>query len=150
MTPKIPKYSRLPTPSELAAFDGMHCSRLYKKAMSENWRCPSCNRTAPELVRWTKISGPSWAARYGDCHGMGFTVTMSNHHCHGIGRFEQTLICGDCNSADGAAKRKLGLPSEWSFSPQEIGLFVAVAPYSGATIIDYEIALRIYSDASTR
>ncbi|MCY1167245.1 hypothetical protein D9M73_72040 [compost metagenome] len=48
---------------------------------------------------------------------MGFTVTLAGHHCHGVGRFPETLICSDCNSADGAAKRKLGLPTDWSFTP---------------------------------
>lgn len=75
---------------------------------------------------------------------MGFTVTMTKHHCHGAGRFETELICGDCNSADGAAKRKLGLPSDWSFAPGEIARFVSVTPHSGATVIDYAEALRIY------
>ncbi len=76
---------------------------------------------------------------------MGFTVTMATHHCHGIGRFPDELICGDCNSADGIAKRKLALPSEWSFSPSEIARFVTVGPHSGATHIDYGEALRIYN-----
>lgn len=78
---------------------------------------------------------------------MGFTVTLTRHHCHGRGRFVETVICGDCNSADGAAKRKLGLPGDWSFSPREIGSFVQVAPHSGATQINYEVAQRIYEAA---
>lgn len=78
---------------------------------------------------------------------MGFTVTLTGHHCHGVGRFPKTLICGDCNSADGAAKRKLGLPVDWSFTPTEIGSFVAVSRYSGATQIDYDAAMRIYEAA---
>ena len=75
---------------------------------------------------------------------MGITVTLTGHHCHGAGRFPKTLICGDCNSADGAAKRKLGLPATWSFTPAEISAFISVSPHSGATKIDYAIAQRIY------
>lgn len=82
-----------------------------------------------------------------DEHGMGFTVTLTGHHCHGTWRFRQTLICGDCNSADGAAKRKLGLPESWSFPPADIGSFVTVAPHSGATRIDYDCARQIYDAA---
>jgi hypothetical protein len=78
---------------------------------------------------------------------MGFTVTLTGHHCHGAGRFPETLICGDCNSADGAAKRKLGLPTDWSYTPTEIGSFVSVSRHSGATQIDYEAARRIYEAA---
>jgi hypothetical protein len=141
---KSRRFSRIPTSAELATFTGMHCARLYRHAIETGWRCPSCGRSARELVRWTEIRGPSWRARYGDEYGMGFTVTMTMHHCHGVGRFRQELICGDCNSADGAAKRKLGLPKDWSFAPGEIARFVTVAPHSGATAIDYGEALRIY------
>jgi len=150
MAPKITKYSKMPTTADLAAFTGMHCARLYKAAVANGWRCPSCGRTAQELVRWTKIQGPTWRARYGDEHGMGFTITMTQHHCHGGGRFPPTLICGDCNSADGAVKRKHSLPAEWSFSPSEIGRFVTVLPHSGQTKIDYAIALTIYEASRQR
>jgi hypothetical protein len=141
---KTAKYSRIPTPAELDAFSGMHCAKKYQLAVATGWQCPSCSRSARELVRWTEIRGPSWRARYGDEHGMGFTVSMAEHHCHGRGRFSRVLICGDCNSADGAAKRKLGLPEHWSFAPAEIARFVTVGPHSGATLIDYEEALHIY------
>jgi hypothetical protein len=52
---------------------------------------------------------------YGDESGMGFTIALHKHHCHGEGRFKPTVICGDCNSADGAAKRKLKLPPNVEF-----------------------------------
>lgn len=142
---KSAKYSRMPTPAELDVFTGMHCAQAYRQAVASGWRCRSCNRSARELVRWTEIRGPGWRARYADEHGMGFTVTMAEHHCHGSGRFPPELICGDCNSADGAAKRKLRLPEDWSFSPAEIGRFVTVEPHSGATVIDYDVALQIYT-----
>ncbi len=89
-------------------------------------------------------------ARYGDEHGMGFTISLTRHHCHADGpnRFPTTLTCGDCNSADGAAKRRLGLPEKWSFAPNEIRQFVSVKPHSGKTTIDYQIAQAIY-DAAT-
>lgn len=141
------KYARLPTQAELVAFTGMHCARLYQEAVRSAWQCLSCGRSARELVRWTEIRGQSWRARYGDEDGMGFTVTLARHHCHGAGRFAEALICGDCNAADGAAKRRLRLPAAWSFSPTEIGRFVKVVPHSGATRIDYDQARRIYDDA---
>jgi hypothetical protein len=143
--PKSAKYSRIPTAEELNAFDGMHCARLYRAAVEKGWHCQSCKRTARELVRWTEIRGPSWRARYGDEHGMGFTVTLTVHHCHGSGRFPDELICGDCNSADGVVKRKLGLPRNWSFSPSEIGSFIQVMAHSGATMIDYNKAGRLFA-----
>lgn len=145
---KTKKYSKIPTAAEIEAFTGMHCASLYRDAVRTGWRCPSCKRSPQELVRWTEIRGPTGRQRFADEHGMGFTISMSRHHCHGSGRFTTTLICGDCNSADGAAKRKLGLPEDWSFSPTEIGRFVAVIPHSGLTRIDFEEALRIYERAN--
>lgn len=147
---KTPKFSRIPSPSELAAFNGMHCSAIYHEALANAWRCPSCRRSVHELVRWTEIRGPSWRERYADEFGMGFTITLTHHHCHGESwpaRFPRTLICGDCNSADGAAKRKLGLPKDWSFTPQELARFVKVLPHSGRTEIDYGVANGIYESA---
>jgi hypothetical protein len=41
------------------------------------------------------------------------------------------------------------LPRNWSFSPAEIATFVAVPVHSGATLIDYEQAKRIYDLATT-
>lgn len=145
MTGKIKRWSRIPTTAEIAAFDGLHCSALYREAVFSGWRCPCCNRSAVELIRWTEIMGPTWRARYGDAWGMGFTIAFARHHCHGRGRFPQTVICGDCNAADGAAKRKLKLPAEWSFSPDEIRQFVKTTPHSGRTIIDYDVAAAIYA-----
>lgn len=145
---KSRKYSRIPTDTETAAFSGMHCARLYARAIADGWSCPACGRTPHELIRWTEIRGPSWRARYADEYGMGFTITLTKHHCHAGTRFPQTLICGDCNSADGAVKRKLRLPETWSFSPQELRQFVSTTPHSGKTVIDYEVAQRIYDTAS--
>lgn len=141
---KSAKYSRIPSQSDLDAFSGMHCADLYRQALATGWRCPSCRRSVQELVRWTEIRGSHWRERFGDEHGMGFTISMAKHHCHGSGRFPTTTICGDCNSADGAAKRVLRLPQHWSFSPEEIGQFVTVAPYSGKTTINYEAAQKIF------
>ncbi|XHH29417.1 hypothetical protein WIW49_00250 [Xanthomonas euroxanthea] len=145
---KSPKYSRIPTPDEIAAFTGMHCARKYHDAVESGWRCPSCGRSAQQLIRWTEIRGLAWRAKFGDEYGMGFTITLAEHHCHGRGRFRPTVICGDCNSADGAVKRKWHLPESWSFSPQELALFVSVAPHSGQTRIDHALAMEIFKRQS--
>ncbi|RQW40604.1 hypothetical protein [Novosphingobium sp. LASN5T] len=145
---KIAKWQRIPTQEELAAFTGMHCARQYRDALASGWRCPFCRRNAHELVRWTQIRGPSWRARYGDEYSMGFTIVLTEHHCHNGRRFPPTRICGDCNSADGAAKRKLSLPEAWSFTPAEIGSFVTVGPHSGKTVIDYVRAQAIFDAAA--
>lgn len=45
-------------------------------------------------------------------------------------RFSPTLICADCNAAEGEAKRLLGgaVASFFSFCPSEISQFIRVAP----------------------
>lgn len=143
---KTGKNSRVPSPIEISTYSGMHCPSLYREALSKNWRCPCCHRSAPEVIRWTEIKGPAWRAKYADAYGMGFTAPLCKHHCHGKGRFEITLICGDCNSADGAVKLRLKLPQSWSFAPEEIARFVSVPVHSGRTTIDYEVAKQIYED----
>lgn len=147
-TAKSPKYSRVPSPEEIAAFTGMQCARKYREAVERGWSCHSCGRSAQQLIRWTEMRGPAWRSKFGDAHGMGFTIARAEHHCHGGGRFPRTLICGDCNSADGAVKKKWGLPESWSFSPQELALFVSVEPYSGQTRIDQNLALQIFQQRS--
>jgi hypothetical protein len=94
---KIPKWSRVPTSAEIAAFDGLHCDKTYRWAVASRRRCPCCNRSAQELIRWSEIRGPGMRLRYGDEYGMGFTIQLGWHHRHGYPRrFEPTVICGSC------------------------------------------------------
>lgn len=143
---KSAKWSKIPTPDEIAAFDGRHCSSQYRKALRLNWRCPSCNRSAHELIRWTYINGATMRRLHGDEHGMGWSIALVTHHSHGARSFPQALLCGECNSADGTIKRKLKLPADWSFSPAELGQIVSATPHSGKTVIDYELAKMIYDE----
>jgi len=59
------------------------------------------------------------------------------------GRFPETVICDQCNSADGAAKRKLRLPKDFSFAPYEIAMFVTAIPH-GKHKINFDAARAIY------
>lgn len=114
---------RAPTLSEYRAYDGAHCFRLWR-ALSESWRCPGCQRSRYEILRWTR--------RYFPHPHYGWMAGLHRHHDHSIGhaggdgrgRFAEVVVCDQCNAADGAAKRNLGLPSQFSFSPLEIGQFV--------------------------
>lgn len=73
------------------------------------------------------------------------------HHDHsapllsGEGRFPDTLICDQCNAADGCAKRELQLPEDFSFSPLEIGQFITVNPHKRHKI-DLDKAQQIYDE----
>lgn len=75
---------------------------------------------------------------------------LHEHHDHasswdaiGVARFPPTVLCDQCNAADGAAKRRLKLPDNFSFSPAEIARFVTATPH-GKHAIDLDVANRIY------
>ncbi|NQD75323.1 hypothetical protein HP547_12735 [Pseudomonas sp. CrR7] len=59
------------------------------------------------------------------------------------------MICEQCNSADGTAKRHLGLPSSFTFAPVEIRQFVRPTPH-GKHIIRYDLAQMIFDQVTTR
>ena len=66
---------------------------------------------------------------------MGWVAALHRHHDHSRdfrgqrgARFPQTTICDQCNAADGTAKRKLLLPKAFSFTPDEIRMFVSSTP----------------------
>lgn len=63
-------------------------------------------------------------------------------------RFHTTLICNDCNTAEGQAKAMLAgdLPGDFSFSPSEIARFITSAPHRMHEV-DREIALVLWREA---
>jgi len=79
----------------------------------------------------------------------GWLSVVNRHHDHvedhfpGTARFPRTEICDLCNNADAAAKRALGIPRWFSFSPEEIGRFVAATPH-GLHVRDDETARVIF------
>jgi len=141
---------RTPTLADFQAFDGAHCRNLYQ-TLAETWRCPGCARSKFEILRWT-VRFPKSPAPF-----EGWVGGYARHHDHGtdavrygrvrpdgrISRFADTIICEQCNSADGTAKRKLGLPAEFSFAPHEIRQFVTATPH-GFHAIDFDAARRLF------
>ncbi|WP_197708599.1 hypothetical protein [Pseudomonas sp. LFM046] len=138
-----------PTLEEYQAFDGAHCRNIYK-GLVEDWQCPGCTRTKYHILRWTVLYPNKPGRRLGWAGG------YHEHHDHAgdkfgwqlpswfTPRFEPTVVCEQCNSADASAKRKLKLPKDFSFSPWEIRQFV-LAWAHGKHLIDYQRAQAIYS-----
>lgn len=134
-----------PTQDDYLKFDGGGCHKIWQ-ATTEDWRCPSCERSKFEILRWTRRQANSRREA-----GMDWYAALHWHHDHvqgknvdvGNGRFKKTLICDHCNSADGAAKKKLKLPSKFSFSPQEIRLFIQATPHEKHSI-DLDKAKEVY------
>jgi len=135
---------KIPTQAEYAAFDGRHCRNLYR-SLAEDRRCPGCARSKFEILRWTLLY-PKLPTRY-----EGWAGGYHRHHDHGVGlirfgrggRFPDTVVCEQCNSADGTAKRKLKLPGAFSFAPSEIRAFVTATPH-GFHVIDFAVAQAIF------
>jgi rubredoxin len=139
---------KVPTPEEYSTYDGAHCFRLWA-SLSETWHCPACGRSKFEILRWT--------TRYrrtrdgGREPYKGWMAGLHGHHDHSVGpvdsesrgRFPVTVICDQCNSADGRAKRILEIRDDFSFSPEEIRQFVVPTPH-GRHRLDLDEASRIY------
>lgn len=141
---------KIPTQQEYLVFDGGHCRRKYQD-LCEQWRCPCCNRTKYELLRWT-MRFPKRPNRF-----EGWVVGLHTHHDHAmdvhggmysphaaaIARFAPVIICEQCNAADATAKRKLGLPENFSFTPFEIRSFIFPTAH-GWHIVNYKVAQDAY------
>lgn len=138
-TMKKNRERRQPTQEELLAFNGAHCKLLYA-SIGPDWRCPGCHRTKYQAIRWTTLFRNS-PNRY-----EGWACGLAKHHDHGPrpGRFPETLMCEQCNIADGTAKRELRLPDDFSFSPLEISCFISATPH-GWHLINYVVAKYLYT-----
>lgn len=139
---------RVPTYEDYYRHDGLHYHNLWQE-IDDSWTCPGCGRSKYQIMRWTKRFPRSPNAF------MDWVAALHKHHDHSVNnygnrhpRFPTTVICDQCNAADGAAKRKLQLPKDFSFSPQEISLFVQASPHD-KHIIHYDVALVIHNLLST-
>lgn len=141
---------RVPTLEEYLSFDGAHCHGIYK-TLSDDWACPGCRRSKFQILRWTMLFPklPSrregWAGGYHSHHDHGADEVLGSalENPRSAPRFAREVICEQCNAADAAAKRKLALPSRFSFSPSEIRTFVRPTAH-GFHEVDYEMAHRMY------
>ena len=139
---------KTPTYEDYLNHDGLHYHQLWNSIGNE-WVCPGCGRSKFQLMRWTRRF-PNKPNSF-----MGWVAALHKHHDHSIDffksghtRFPETLICGQCNSADGTVKRKLKLPINFSFSPQEMRTFILATPH-GKHEINYDVALAIFNSLST-
>lgn len=132
---------KTPSDKEFNEYNGEHCRNLWE-SIDNTWKCPGCHREKRDILRWTQRK-PHNQVFYG------WIAPLCLHHDHSnTNRFPETLICGDCNSADGTAKRKLKLPKNFSFSPDEIRHFISPVPNAPHTdkkrSLDYDTAESIF------
>lgn len=131
----------------------------------QGWSCPVCRRSKVDLFRvsangvllakldvhhdhlvdaiWSRsfeLFGKDWIEQAPPGSGMRLdTIEVL------IRRFRPTLVCSDCNAADGAAKNGIhGIDRRFSFAPDEIAAFSRVTPGSTHEV-DVEKATEIWS-----
>jgi hypothetical protein len=134
----------IPTLDDFLKYTGAHTPALWQ-SVGDTWVCPACRRTKFEQLRWT-TRNPRSLDRFKD-----WIAPLHTHHDHAAGhfgpgrpRFPATVMCDQCNAADGQAKKRLGLPPNFSFSPEEIGRFIVATPHQ-PHVVDLVLAAAIYA-----
>lgn len=138
----------------------------------DEWRCPCCDRTKFEILRWRRFKHGEWRwlaelhwhhdhviarvnerfARSGIMRRrlsayveLGWISAEQSEFYGTLYRFPDTLMCMDCNWAEGGAKAKLRLPHWFSFSPIEVFTFVSGRPHQKPVVI-YDLAQLIWEN----
>ena len=127
------------------------------------WSCPGCGRSKPEIFRkssngillaklelhhdhlWDeglrrpeKLLGSEWKGKLME----GATVVMDTIRSLVV-RFDEALVCSECNAADGKAKKALKADPSFSFAASEIRTFVKATPHYDHEI-DVEAAKAVW------
>lgn len=134
-----------------------------------DWCCPVCRRYKPEIARLTPAGVVLCQLDRHHDHlaDEGARILWRGQQkqpdrarqdalhsaiqvCMVLGeRFHQTLVCSDCNAADGAAKSALAgvVHPEFSFAPSEIARFIRVAP-NRSHEVDLEAARAVWLEVA--
>lgn len=140
----------IPTRQDYECYTGGHTPRKWI-LVGETWRCPSCERTKFEQLTWTKsrrgLRTYIWLAPIVEHHDHSVDTYRQTPIARKL-RFAPTLICFDCNIAEGRLKRMLKLPQNFSFSPAELNAIITGYPHRRVTE-DIEIA-KLIADAVLR
>jgi hypothetical protein len=116
---------------------------------SQIWSCRGCRRHKREIFRkspngillaklelhhdhlWNeglrraeRRFGPDWRANLLD----GATIVLDTIRALVV-RFDEALVCSECNAADGKAKKAVGADPHFSFAVAEIATFIKAAPH---------------------
>ncbi|MBO1020436.1 hypothetical protein IPV08_10695 [Methylobacterium sp. SD274] len=131
-----------------------------------DWRCTCCGRDKPGIVRLLEggvllahlhlhhdhmrdYVGGRLNERFGIPWAKGVPLPSRHAGDHMqalVTRFRDTMVCDGCNTAEGEAKRTLGLPRHFSFSPSEMAGFIR--PHANTmNEVDVDAASGIWLDA---
>ena len=122
-----------------------------------DWRCPCCYRIKREIARIDKNGNLLCSIhRHHDHYCERFEVDVRKLSPgdfqfgrvvqDSLVRFADTLICNDCNVAEPTAKKLVGAPPYFTFSPIEIAFFIVVSR-EGEISVDPDRAKRAYDAA---
>jgi rubredoxin len=130
-----------------------------------SWICPSCKRGKAEIARINR-HGEMMGEMHAHHDHIGDLILRRFHEVSAVrgevvaddaaqsfvsraaplvSAYDETVICADCNGADGKAKRLVPTHPDFSFSPREIGQFVISAP-NREHDIDVDRARTIWRD----
>jgi hypothetical protein len=137
--------------------------------VSTDWCCPVCHRQKPEIARRDKNGNLLCQLVWHHDHLSHLSDRLPYYRTQldwqdarpldslrgNFKRFDDVLICGDCNVAEGAAKVSAKAPSNFSFGPFEISTFIVVKDNAPHTLDRPKVAeaykqvfpsLKIYGD----
>lgn len=127
--------------------DGAHLNKWWVMTNTE-WKCPCCNRKKSEIVRLNHRNYLKCQLHEHHDHmkevvkslfekiSTGRNIIVADElsekfaikTAFSLSAYDNTVICDDCNKADGDAKIIVGAHKSFSFSPKEIGEFVKATP----------------------
>ena len=134
---------------------------------SPEWACPCCKRSKAALMRLSDTKtlmavlhrhhdhlqdflGHRLQAHYGAAewveHIPKGAYELEHLGSQMLARFTPTVVCADCNGADGKAKKALDLPRYFSFRPSEIAAFARCADHADHDV-DLSVARSIFEAA---
>ncbi|WP_065062236.1 hypothetical protein [Paraburkholderia tropica] len=142
---------------------GVHVNRWWVMTSNE-WRCPACGRSKREIVsvdRRGYLAGllhrhhdhmkdlmerrfHEEAVRRDVVVADAVAKRFAVRAAFGLSAFDETIICADCNLAEGRANRMANTHRHFSFSPAEIRKFVEPAPNRVQHGIQVDIARQIW------
>lgn len=113
-----------------------------------DWRCPACCRTKPSIAKLDHHNYASChlhehhdhmqdivkdlfaqsSANRSDVIADSLSERFATRTAFAISAYDNTVICADCNKADGEAKKFVGTDRNFSFSPSEISEFIITTP----------------------
>jgi len=94
-------------------------------SVDDDWQCPSCKRGKFQILRKGKDRDVGGLHRHHD-----HAVEWDDRNNVELTKFQETIICDQCNHAEGMVKKIYPgiIPDDFTFTPEQIGQFVKAKP----------------------